>query len=308
MHKFLAWLLFVPLWLLSLLPLRIHYLLSDLICLLLRDVVKYRRDVIETNLKGAFPDMGGAERGKIVRDYYAWLGDVVVEMVWALSRSGEHMRRRGFYSIDAESERIMNEAYRNGPSVMALLAHTGNWELASAVPYFMAQPAFGSEDMTVTYQTLHNPLSQELFKLLRRARLKKEESLVASHKVLRFMLEHKNQKRIYFFVADQCPYGVSYRSAEFLGLDTQWPDGGEAIARKLALPVLYVYLDRVKRGEYVIKISQICSDASLMAAGEVVAAYASRLQEDILARKYNWLWSHRRWKNLWPYNCIKEEK
>ena len=301
MYKFLAWLLYIPLWLLSLLPLRVHYLLADIIAWLLRDVAKYRQRVIDKNLSAAFPEMEEDEKRRLRRDYYAWLGDVVVEMVWSLTRSGEHIRRRGFYSIDPESERVMNEAYSNAPSVMALLAHTGNWELASDVPFYMAHPAFGSADMTVTYQTLHNPLSEELFKLLRRARLKKAESLVASHKVLRFMLEHKAEQRIYFFVADQRPVGVSSQSATFMGQDTQWSDGGEAIARKLHLPVLYVYLDRLKRGEYVIKISQICSDASLLARGEVVAAYAARLQEDIMARKYNWLWSHRRWKGIINY-------
>ncbi len=68
---------------------------------------------------------------------------------------------------------------------------------------------------------------------------------------------------------------------------------------------MYVYLDRVKRGKYVIKISQICSDASLVDKGGITATYASNLERDIMSRKENWLWSHRRWKNLWPYNKEK---
>lgn len=308
MYKILAWLLALPLYLLSLLPLRVHYLFADILSWLLRDVFKYRRDVIETNLEGAFPRMGGPERVRIARDYYSWLGDLVVEIIWSLTRSGEHIRRRGFYRIDADSERVLNRAYESGRSVMALLAHTGNWELASNVPCYMAQPAFGRKDMTVAYQQPHSRLADELFLILRRARLHSPDSIVASHKVLRFMLEKKNERRVYFFLSDQYPIMGAPKANTFLGLETQWTLGGEAIARKMALPVLYIYLDREKRGRYVIKISQICSDASQMAPGEITDAYAAALERDILSRKYNWLWSHRRWKNLWPYNCRKEKK
>ncbi len=305
MHRFFAILISLPLYLLSLLPLKVHYFFADIIAFLLRDVVKYRRDVIMTNLEGAFPDMPAQERERIARRYYQYLADQVCEMVWSMTRSGRHICRRGFYSIDPESERVLNEAYRTSPSVVVLLSHTGNWELASDVPFYMRQPSFGCDEMTVAYQTLHDPLSEQLFLVLRRVRLHKEESLVASHKILRFMLGHRNERRIYFFISDQYPYGGAEHTCKFLGLDTEWVGGAEAIARKLHLPVMYVYLDRVKRGKYVIKISQICSDASLVDKGGITATYASNLERDIMSRKENWLWSHRRWKNLWPYNKEK---
>ena len=305
MYKVLAYLLVAPLYVLSLFPLRVHYCFARGITWLLRDVFNYRREVIDTNLRGAFPDLDDAARAAVARDYYRNLGDIIVEIVWSMTRSGRHIRRRGFYRVDPEGEKVMNEAFHSSPSVVTLLSHTGNWELASDLTSYMQDPAFGPEDMTVAYQTLHSPLSEKLFLLLRRHRLRTADSLVPSHKILRYMLEHRDRRRMYFFIADQYPYGGAARTNTFLGLKTDWHGGGEAIARKLHLPVLYVCLDRVKRGEYVIKISQICSDASLEAPGAVTDAYASLLERDILACRDNWLWSHRRWKNLWPYNCNK---
>lgn len=303
MYRLLAYLLLLPLYLLSLFPLRVHYLFADLLNWLLGNVFKYRREVIDTNLKGAFPDMPQVERDTIRRNYYKYLSDVVCEMVWAMTRSGSHILGKGFYRVDPESENVINEAFESAPSVVTLLAHTGNWELSSDLPNYMHKPSFGIKDLTAAYQTLHSPLSEQLFLLMRRKRLNAPDSLVASHKILRYMLEHRRQKRLYFFIADQYPYsGVSHTNT-FLGLPTEWHNGGEVIARKLHLPVLYLYLDRVKRGEYVIKISQICSDASLGGPGSVTDTYAALLERDILARKESWLWSHKRWKNLWPYNC-----
>ncbi|MBQ3660159.1 MAG: lysophospholipid acyltransferase family protein [Bacteroidales bacterium] len=301
MYRVLAWIIAAPLYLLSLLPLRVHYFFSDIIRFLLQRVLKYRRKVIDINLKAALPEADAAARAKIAADYYEYLADVICEMVWSMTRSGRHIARKGFYRVDPEGEKVMNEAYRTSPSVMVLLAHTGNWELASDVPYYMQDPAFSSDDMTVAYQTLHSKLSEQLFLILRRVRLPKEGGLVPSHKVLRYMLQNRGRRRMYFFISDQYPYGGVSKTTKFLGLDTEWAFGGESVARKLHLPVLYVYLDRVRRGEYVIKISQICSDASLCREGEITQAYSALLEKDILSRNENWLWSHRRWKNILNY-------
>ena len=308
MYRVLAYILVAPLYLCSLLPLRVHYFFSDILCWILRDVAKYRRDVIDTNLSGALPAMPQAERDAIKRDYYRYLADVVCETVWAMTRSGQHLRRKGFYRVDVDGERLLNDIWSQNKPLVALLGHTGNWELASDLPNYMQNPAFGTNELTAAYQTLHSPLSEQLFLVVRHKRLHGGDSLVASHKILRMMLERRSEPRIYFFIADQYPYGGVSRTNTFLGLETEWATGGEAIARKLHLPVIYIYLDRVKRGEYVIKISQICPDASVFEEGEVTDTFAHLLEKEIAARKYNWLWSHRRWKNLWPYNCNKKEK
>ena len=297
MYRVLAYLLVAPLYLLSLLPLRVHYLFSGIIAFLLRRVVKYRRTVIDANLEAAFPHLSGNERDGIAAGYYRYLSDVICEMVWAMTRSGSYIRRKGFMTVDPEGEKLFNETFTSSPSVVTLLSHTGNWELASELPAYMHQPAFSIADMTVAYQPLHSPLSEQLFGLMRRKRLSEPGSLIPSGTILRFMLERRGQRRAYFFIADQYPLGGVSVTTSFLGLETEWVRGAESVARKLHLPVLYVYIDRVKRGGYVIKISQICSDASLMREGEVTAAYSALLEKDILARKENWLWSHRRWKN-----------
>ena len=297
MYRVLAYLLVAPLYVLSLLPLRVHYLFADIIALLLSGVVRYRRKVIDANLNAVFPDMPRRERDGIARDYYRYLADVICEMVWAMTRSGSHIRRKGFMTVDPAGEELLNEVYRSSNSVVTLLSHTGNWELASDLPAYMQHPAFSIADMTVAYQPLHSPVSEQLFGLMRRKRLCEPGSLVPSSTILRYMLERRGHRRAYFFIADQYPLGGVSATTTFLGLETEWVCGAEAVARKLQLPVLYVYIDRVKRGGYVIKISQICSDASLMREGEVISAYSAMLERDILSRRESWLWSHRRWKN-----------
>ncbi len=297
-YKILARLLLAPIWLLSLLPLKVHYLISDGLAWLLRDVAKYRVKVVDQNIKASFPEMPEADRKNLAKQYYSHLAEVICEIVWAQTRSTRHIARKGVYSVEPEAEELLNTLFAECPSVVALVSHTGNWELSAGVFDYCRNPVFDYSNFTTAYQPLHSPLSQELFLLLRHSFLKYPGNLVPSPEMLRFVIEHKQEKRIYFFIADQYPYNGSACTTDFLGLETEWVNGGEAIARKLHLPVVYICLDREKRGEYVIKISQICKDASTTGKGEVTTAFSKLLEADIINRKENWLWSHKRWKNL----------
>lgn len=300
LYKILARLLFVPIWLLSLLPLKVHYILSDVLAWLLRCVAKYRVKVVDQNLAAAFPEMTVEERRALAKRYYSHLAEVICEIVWAQTRSARHIARKGVVRV--ENEELLNNICSESPSVVALVSHTGNWELGAGVFDYCSNPVFDNSNFTTAYQPLHSSLSQELFLLLRRSFLKYPGNLVPSPEMLRFVIEHRDEKRIYFFIADQYPYNGSACTTDFLGLETEWVNGGEAIARKLHLPVVYICIDRQKRGEYVIKISQICKDASATEKGEVTTAFSKMLENDINNNKENWLWSHKRWKNLKIYN------
>ena len=264
-------------------------------------MAKYRVKVVDCNLVAAFPEMSEDERNALKKQYYRHLAEVIVEIVWAQTRSTKHIAGKGVYRIEEEAEELLNQLFAECPSVVVMLGHTGNWELSAGVFDYCRHPLFDYSNFTDAYQPLHRPLSQELFRLLRRNFLKYPGNLVPSSEMLRFVLEHRNEKRIYFFISDQYPYKGAAVTTDFLGLETEWVNGGEAIARKLHLPVIYACLDRQKRGEYVIKISQICKDASTTEKGEVTSAFSKLLEADIINRKENWLWSHKRWKNLKIY-------
>jgi KDO2-lipid IV(A) lauroyltransferase len=70
-------------YLITLLPLRVLYLFSDLFYLVLYYLAGYRRKVVATNLRKAFPDKSEAERKKIERRFYRHLADLFVETLKA---------------------------------------------------------------------------------------------------------------------------------------------------------------------------------------------------------------------------------
>ena len=66
-------------WIITLLPLRILYIFSDFIFLLLYYFPSYRRKVVAENLKNSFPEKSDEELKSIEKKFYKHLADLFIE-------------------------------------------------------------------------------------------------------------------------------------------------------------------------------------------------------------------------------------
>ncbi|HMD00922.1 MAG TPA: hypothetical protein VKH37_12250, partial [Ferruginibacter sp.] len=81
-------------WLLSILPLRVLYILSDCIYGIVFYLIGYRRDVVMSNLEIAFPEKTIAERKLIAKKFYHNLIDTFIETVKMISASKKLILKR----------------------------------------------------------------------------------------------------------------------------------------------------------------------------------------------------------------------
>jgi KDO2-lipid IV(A) lauroyltransferase len=70
------------LWLITLLPLRVLYLVSWFLTLPLYHLVRYRRKTVMTNLTRSFPGRSRAELRAIARTFYHQLSDYFLEWMF----------------------------------------------------------------------------------------------------------------------------------------------------------------------------------------------------------------------------------
>ncbi len=68
-------------WVITLLPFRILYLLSDLLYLVLYHIIGYRRKVVALNLRNSFPEKSAAELKTIEKKFYRHLADLMIEIL-----------------------------------------------------------------------------------------------------------------------------------------------------------------------------------------------------------------------------------
>jgi len=113
-------------YLLSLLPLRVLYVLSDVLYFPLYHLLRYRRRVVRQNLTASFPEQTQREIVRMEKEFYAWFCDYVVETLKLMTMGKEETRRRmTFGGVD----RIVEDMDRTGKNfAFVYLGHYGNWE------------------------------------------------------------------------------------------------------------------------------------------------------------------------------------
>lgn len=270
------------------LPLGMLYVLADSLAFIVRDVVRYRRDVVRSNIADSFPEFSDDERKRIERRFYNFLTDYFVETLRMVSMPDREMRRRmRFEGLD-----LLEEAFSRGESVILYLGHYCNWEWVTSLTLHSHQDV----KMAQIYHQLSDPVSDKLF-LWIRSRFG-SESVEMKH-TLRAILGWKRQgvKSITGFIADQLPgYESIHLFVDFLHHDTPVYTGGERIARKIGAAVFYLDMQRTRRGYYTGRLVKISEDASREPEHAITCEYYRMLETSIRRQPELWLWSHRRWK------------
>ena len=86
--------IYVILYTLSLLPLKVLYLLSDFIYFNIYYVFRYRRDVVSKHLEKSFEGLDSKERLQIERKFYRSFCDHFIETLKLLSINKETFQKR----------------------------------------------------------------------------------------------------------------------------------------------------------------------------------------------------------------------
>jgi KDO2-lipid IV(A) lauroyltransferase len=132
-----AKLLYGLVYLLSLLPLWVHYLCSDVMYLLVYKVLGYRVKVVRQNLSRSFPEQTEKERRQTERQFYKWLCDYAVETIKLTSISRKQIRKR----LKFVNSEVINEIIKEGQSCAVYLGHYCNWEWVTSLPLWTPEEA-----------------------------------------------------------------------------------------------------------------------------------------------------------------------
>ncbi|HOZ40628.1 MAG: lysophospholipid acyltransferase family protein [Flavobacteriales bacterium] len=273
----------------SLLPFPLLYLLSDGIYFLIYKVLGYRKEVVMNNLRNSFPEKDEAELKAIASKFYRWFCDLTLETLKTLTISPEEVRKR----VEFRGKDILQQYAQEKRSVILVLGHYGNWELAGA--------RYSQErDIPQLYVIFH-PLANARFdRLMHHMRTRHGTKLYTMRETSKAMIRDRDLLTATAFIADQTPSPERAYWMNFLNQDTPVFQGTEGLARKLDKPVIYISITRPERGYYCMSMETLVADPTHTRDGEITEVHTRRLERDI--RKYPelWLWTHRRWKHRRP--------
>jgi len=270
---------------LSFFPLSILYYVSDIIFFFVYRVTGYRKTVVQTNLKNSFPGKSQKEIDAIQHQFYVHLCDLIVESIKLFSMSLDEMKKR-FKILNTE---VLEKYYQEGKSVILVGGHYNNWEIAAM--------SFNTE---TPHQAIgiYSPLSDKFFeKKLGDSRSKYGVEIVKKAMVARSFVMNKDKLTMTIFGADQSPtYAKQVHWTNFLNQETAVHIGTEIFAVKYNYPVVFIRINKVKRGYYEGVLEVLKENPSTSSQGEITELHTKFLEKIIIENPSYWLWSHKRWK------------
>jgi len=271
----------------SLLPLRVLYIISDGAYFLLYYIIRYRKQVVFSNLKQAFPEKTDEERIRIAKKFYRNFTDNFIEFLKVISASPAFINRH-FYSDYSIFDRLHDE----GKRAQVLLAHNFNWEMGC-----LAVASNTKQPFLVVYMPIASKLVDKLFM---KVRTKTGAILLPATDMRNAIIPYRSKSYLLVLVADQNPGDPS--SAlwyNFFGKPTPFVRAPESGARRGNTPVVFCKIIKHRRGYYELILEIGEEMPSQLKEGELTLKYVNYLQNFIREYPEAWLWSHRRWKWNW---------
>lgn len=280
---------FYILHLISLLPFRALYVLSDILFVPVFYLMRYRRKMVWKNLRNSFPHKPDKEIRRIEKEFYHHFCDLLLETIKIPRMSVAEIQQR----MRLENPEVLQNLIDRNCNVSAYLGHYGNWEWCSGLWAYYTQTATPVN----IYRKLKNPYFDGYFLGLRShfgAVNVEKDSILRS--VLR--LQKEGKPVVLALVSDQkpSPNNIHYRTM-FLNRQTPVLTGAERIARTLDHAVVYLEVTKIKRGFYSAKFIPITEHAKETPEFKITEIYTRLLENTILRNPAYWLWTHNRWKH-----------
>ena len=286
--KFLFYIVLFVWYLLSLLPLSVLYVLSDILFVLAYYVLRYRRRLVRKNLMDSFPEKKKSEIIKIEKGFYLFLCDYIVESMKLLTISKKNLQRRMVF----KGTETVDEIIQDGQSCAIYLGHYCNWEWITSLPLYVTKDAQCGQ--------IYHPLENKDFdRLFLRLRERMGAVCIPMAETLRRIVEFKKKGKqvVVGYISDQVPYwnNIHYWT-NFLHHDTPVLTGTERIAKSANHAAFYMDAKCVRRGYYECAFKLITREPKKYKDFELTEIYFRELEKTIQRDPKYWLWSHNRWK------------
>jgi len=269
----------------SILPFRLVYILSDFLYIILYKILKYRVELVRGNIGLAFPEYSSTKRLTIESEFYRHFCDIMLESIKASSMTKKQFLKR-YKLINGD---LVFNLLKKEKGVILLMAHYSNFEWTMSLGnYLNANKVVG----------IYTPLTNKYFeRFYKKVRQNHKGYLLSRYKTHEF-IESEHQKgniNIYGFNSDQSPRPTEKTYwTKYLNVNVPFFTGGERIANKYNYPVVFASAKRIKRGYYTFEIFPVVKENS--DPYNITDQFVDFLQNKIKESPSEYFWTHNRFK------------
>ena len=274
-------------WLLSILPFKVLYIISDFISFVLFYIIGYRKKVVLENLQQAFPEKTLDELLEIRKKFYRHFIDVFIEMIKTFTVSKEEIYKRyTFTNIE-----FFNELYKDGKSVILVGPHYANWEWIMSLDSFTDYKGYAAFSL-IKNKYFNNKILQ--------SRAQFGTNLIATTKVSSEMNNNNknNIQAAYGLLSDQSPrIKKTFYWTDFFGVKVPVHTGAEMLTKKYNMNMVYIDTVKVKRGYYETTFSLISSNSTNQSEYPLTDQFLQKVEDRVQKQPEYYLWTHNRFKH-----------
>ncbi len=276
------------LWLISLLPFPLFYKVSDVVFFLVYRLVGYRKKTVTENLNMVFPEKSSEEIENIQREFYRHMCDMFLEMVKSISISNQELKRRFIFTNLDEIKKIRDM----DKSIILICGHYASFEWMNALQlYGFDYKGFG------IYKKIQNKYFNKMAKNIRG---RFDGELITTSEATKTIGKYQNEGilGVYGMVADQSPKLARAKNwTKFLGTTAPVFMGAEKLARDLDMVVVYLHVEKLKRGFYQATFVTLSYEPAKEPPFKITNDYLKELEKQIYEAPEYYLWTHKRWKH-----------
>jgi len=286
--QFIAFILLYPLlWLISILPFRLLYMVSDAVYVLVYYVIGYRKKIVRQNITLALPHLSPKEQVRVEKESYRHMCDMFLEMIKTMTISEKEMDKRFvFTNLD-----LYLQMEKKQKSIALMCAHYASYEWVISMNKHIEFEGFA------IYKKIAN---KHFDKLVRDIRSKFKATLISTGQTISVIEKNYKSKHlgVYGFASDQSPQlSKTHHWGTYMGIETPVHTGAEMLAKRYDMNVIFLKVKKLKRGYYEATFELMFDNPKEVPNYEISDEFLRRVEKQILEAPEYYLWTHKRWKH-----------
>ena len=241
------------------------------------------KKIIYKNIKRAMPEINSEKLNRITKLMWNNYGKIFAEYMFI-----KNFRKGNLSSkIVIDGQEILEEIKKNKKQVVFISGHLSNFELM----------ALHLEKSGISLAAIYRPLNNlYLNPLMERIRKK----YICKHQIkkgiggMKKLIHLKKKNYSTALMIDQrVSEGILSKFFNHEALTTTVP---AQLVKKFNIPVVPVYIDRIKGLNFKITIKKPIFFSNLKSVKDITDELNLELEKMVIKKPENWIWSHNRWK------------
>ena len=241
------------------------------------------KEIINNNIKRAFPDLNSKEINKIKSSMWNNYGRVFAEYIYMKNFRHGNLSK----NISIEGEDILTNIKKQNQKVIFISGHFSNFELM-AMQIDKLDLKIGA-----IYRPLNNIFLNKIMERIRKKYICKNQ-IKKGRSGTRELLEFFKKKNSIALMIDQrVSEGIKSNFFNQPALTTTIP---AQLVKKFGCRVVPIYIERINDIYFKMTVNKPITYDKITSLEEITLDLNKKLENMILLNPDQWIWSHNRWK------------